>query len=52
MGKYECTVCAYIYDPAVGEGDIPAGTPFADLPDDWLCPLCGVGKELFEPVPE
>lgn len=48
--KYRCLVCGYIYDPSEGEGDIPAGTSFEDLPDDWLCPLCGVGKEEFEPV--
>ena len=50
MKKYECTVCGYIYDPAKGdpEADIPPGTSFADLPEDWVCPLCGVGKEDFE----
>lgn len=52
MKKYRCTVCGYIYDPAVGdpESDIEAGTAFDDLPDDWVCPLCGVGKEDFEEV--
>lgn len=50
MQKYVCTVCHYVYDPAVGdEGHgIPAGTAFEDLPDDWTCPLCAVGKDLFE----
>ncbi len=50
--KYRCTVCDYIYDPEVGDpdGDIEAGTAFEDLPDDWVCPDCGVGKEEFEPV--
>lgn len=54
MKKYICTVCDYIYDPALGdpENGIEAGTPFEELPDDWVCPLCGVGKELFEPVEE
>ena len=54
MQKYECTACAYIYDPEVGDDtqDIAAGTAFEDLPDDWVCPDCGVGKELFEPVSE
>jgi len=49
MKKYECTVCGYIYDPELGdpEADIPPGTPFEQLPDEWLCPLCGVGKEEF-----
>ena len=42
MEKYVCTVCGYVYDPA------PPGTAFNDLPDDWVCPLCGVGKEDFE----
>lgn len=52
MKKYRCTVCEYVYDPAVGDPDngIPAGTPFEELPDGWTCPLCGEGKEVFEPV--
>ena len=43
MKKYRCTVCDYIYDPAVGDPDsgIAPGTAFEDLPDDWSCPLCG-----------
>jgi len=50
MSKYECTVCGYVYDPAEGdpENGIKAGTAFEDLPDDWVCPECGVGKEDFE----
>lgn len=50
--KYRCIVCGYIYDPAAGDpdGDIPAGTAWEDLPDDWMCPDCGVGKDEFEPV--
>ena len=50
MSKYECTVCGYVYDPAEGdpENGIKAGTSFEDLPDDWVCPECGVGKEDFE----
>mgnify|MGYP000192267919 CR=1 FL=1 len=49
MKKYKCQVCGYIYDPENGdpESDIPAGTPFEDLPEDWVCPLCGVGKDQF-----
>ena len=45
-------MCGYIYDPATGDpdNDIKAGTAFEDLPDDWVCPDCGVGKEEFEPV--
>jgi rubredoxin len=49
MSKWVCTICGYVYDPAVGEGDIPPGTPFEELPEDWVCPLCGAGKESFEP---
>jgi rubredoxin len=50
MAKYKCSVCGYEYDPAVGDPDknIPPGTAFEDLPDDWFCPGCGVGKEFFE----
>jgi rubredoxin/flavin reductase (DIM6/NTAB) family NADH-FMN oxidoreductase RutF len=50
--KYECSVCGYIYDPAVGDpdGGIAPGTAFADLPDDWSCPVCGVSKSQFEPA--
>ncbi len=49
MDKYVCDVCGYIYDPAVGDPDngIEPGTAFEDLPEDWLCPLCGVGKDEF-----
>ena len=52
MQKYECQVCGYIYDPEIGddEAGIVAGTKFEDLPDEWVCPDCGVGKEEFEPV--
>ena len=52
MKKYICDVCAYEYDPAVGdpENGIPAGTAFEDLPEDWVCPLCGVGKDEFSPA--
>lgn len=54
MKKYICDVCGYVYDPAVGypDNDIPAGTAFEDLPDSWLCPLCGVGKDEFSVVEE
>ena len=52
MDKWECTVCSYIYDPEKGDpdNDIEPGTPFEALPDDWVCPDCGVGKEDFEKV--
>ena len=54
MKKYICDVCGYVYDPALGDpdNDIPAGTAFEDLPDSWLCPLCGVGKDEFSVVEE
>lgn len=47
--KYVCNVCGWIYDEEEGypENDIPAGTKFEDLPDDFVCPLCGVGKDDF-----
>jgi flavin reductase (DIM6/NTAB) family NADH-FMN oxidoreductase RutF/rubredoxin len=50
MDKYVCTVCGYVYDPANGdpENGIAAGTAFEDLPDDWVCPICGAGKDAFE----
>ncbi|MBU3181302.1 rubredoxin [Clostridium psychrophilum] len=52
MSKYVCTVCGYEYDPEVGDpdGGIKAGTKFEDIPEDWVCPLCGVSKEDFEIV--
>lgn len=52
MEKYRCTVCGYIYDPAIGDlsQGINPGTAFEDLPDTWVCPECGVGKELFEKI--
>lgn len=50
MKKYVCTVCGYVYDPEIGDPDsgIAAGTAFEDIPDGWVCPVCGVGKEMFE----
>ncbi len=52
METYECTVCGYIYDPAEGDDTqgIEPGTSFDDLPEDWVCPMCGVGKDMFELV--
>ncbi len=49
MKKFVCDVCGWIYDEEVGytEGGIDAGTKFEDLPDDFECPLCGVGKDSF-----
>jgi rubredoxin len=54
MAKYECTVCGYIYDPALGDpdGKIEPGTPFEKLPDDWVCPICGADKSQFKKAEE
>ncbi|MBW2095923.1 MAG: rubredoxin [Deltaproteobacteria bacterium] len=51
MEKYVCSVCGYVYDPEAGdpENGVDAGTAFADVPDDWTCPICGATKDLFEP---
>lgn len=50
MDKYVCKVCGYVYDPEKGDPDngVEPGTKFEDIPDDWVCPVCGVGKEEFE----
>ena len=52
MEKYKCTVCGYIYDPAVGDATqgVAAGTAGADLAESWVCPECGVGKDMFEKI--
>ena len=52
MEKWRCIPCDYIYDPEEGdpENGIPAATKFEDLPEDWECPICGVGKDEFEKV--
>jgi rubredoxin len=52
MDKYECTLCGYIYDPEKGdpENGVDPGTAFEDIPDDWVCPVCGAAKEDFEKV--
>jgi len=54
MAKYECTVCGYVYDPELGDpdGGIEPGTPFEKLPDDWVCPVCGAGKDEFKKIEE
>jgi rubredoxin len=50
MAKYVCTVCGFVYDEAEGypDGGIAPGTKWVDVPDDFTCPLCGVGKDMFE----
>lgn len=52
MDKYVCGVCGYVYDPVEGDPSqgIEPGTPFEDLPDDWVCPDCGVSKDEFSKV--
>ena len=49
MEKYRCVICGFIYDPDEGDpsGGIEPGKPFADLPDDYICPVCGAGKDEF-----
>lgn len=49
VNKYVCEPCGYVYDPEIGDPDsgVAAGTAFEDLPEDWVCPVCAVGKDLF-----
>jgi rubredoxin len=51
MQKWRCTICGYVYDPAAGDpgNGVEPGTAFEDVPEDWVCPVCGVDKSLFEP---
>lgn len=52
MKSYECTVCGYVYDPEQGDPDngVAPGTAFENVPDEWVCPLCGASKDMFEEV--
>ncbi|MGD8814187.1 MAG: rubredoxin [Anaerolineales bacterium] len=52
MEKWECLACNYVYDPEEGDphSGIAPGTPFEDIPEDWICPVCGVEKDMFEKV--
>jgi rubredoxin len=54
MAKWQCLACGYIYDPEKGDPDsgVEPGTPFEDLPDDWVCPDCGADKDSFERIDE
>lgn len=54
LDKYQCLLCSYIYDPLAGDhqGNIPQGIPFEDLPDTWVCPVCGAGKDQFAKIEE
>jgi rubredoxin len=49
MDKWQCTVCNYIYEPEKGDADggIAPGTLFENIPDTWVCPVCGASKDLF-----
>jgi rubredoxin len=51
MEKYVCDICGYVYDPEQGDTDngIEPGTAFEDVPDDWVCPVCGADKDQFSP---
>lgn len=50
MDKYVCSVCGYVYDPEAGDPDngVAPGTAWEDVPEDWVCPLCSVGKDSFD----
>ncbi len=50
--KFNCDLCGYVYDPVVGDPNngVEPGTPFADLPEGWVCPECGAGKDDFSPA--
>ncbi len=52
MKKYVCDVCGWVYDPAVGApaSGVKAGTDFPNVPDDFVCPECGAGKDSFSPA--
>jgi len=54
LARYRCTVCGYIYDPEEGDpdGGIAPGTSFEQIPDDWVCPVCGARKDQFEKIEE
>jgi rubredoxin len=49
MAKWECSICGFVYDEDMGDpdGGVPPGTKFADIPDDWNCPICGAEKSMF-----
>ncbi|MBR5531872.1 MAG: rubredoxin [Bacteroidales bacterium] len=54
MKKYICTKCKWIYDPKIGDSDggIAPGTDFKNIPDDWVCPICGATKDKFKELVE
>jgi rubredoxin len=52
MAKYQCSVCGYVYNEEEGDPDsnIPPGTRWEELPEDWVCPVCGAAKDQFEKI--
>jgi rubredoxin len=52
MEKHVCDTCGYVYDPEKGDpgNGVKPGTAFEDLSADWVCPTCGVGKDMFSPI--
>lgn len=52
MTSYQCKICGYVYDPVEGDpdGGIAPGTLFEDIPADWKCPVCGVGKAEMQAI--
>ncbi len=50
MEKWRCKICGYVYDPEAGDPDtgVAPGTPFENIPDEWVCPVCGAPKDQFE----
>lgn len=52
MDKYECQACGYVYNPEKGdpENGVAPGTAFEDVSEDWVCPVCGAGKDVFEKI--
>ncbi len=52
--KYKCNSCGYVYDPEIGDmiSGVPAGASFEELPEGWICPLCGVDKAVFTVISE
>jgi len=47
MKMMRCSICGHVYNPDAGEGDVPAGTDFASLPETWTCPICMAAKDMF-----
>jgi rubredoxin len=52
MEKWQCMICSWIYDPSIGDpdGGVEPGTPFEQIPDTWVCPVCGATKDSFAKI--